>query len=1383
MNSSDQNLFFAVTPYIPQHIVEERILDPDASSVQGQFRHGTLVFVDISGFTAMSEKLAELGREGAEELTRILNRHFTQMLDIAFAYGGIQLKFGGDAMLLLFLGQQSTARGVRCAQEMQEAMKSFGQVSTSRGEFLLEMSIGINTGEFFEASVGSIEDRLHYIFIGNEVDRTARIEAIANAGEVFLEPQTCQELGDDAETGEQREGYCKFIRLRSQMPPTYRKPPDTCSIGDPPLDQLIHYLPTQLIERIRANPEHTNTEGEHRHVTTIFINLLGASEIIQERGKMHEAEITNIMNDYFCMMQHTVNRYDGLVIGCDLSTSGSKILVIFGAPIAHEDDDERAIRCALEIREQLEQSGLPLKQKIGINSGHVYCGDVGSPLRKEYTVIGDSVNLAARLMSIAHEGQIVIGSSSHARTTDKFVTQAQEPIKVKGKSQPVPTYLIEREVRWEDLRRQHMNEGNLIGREDETKVLQEITALALMGQGQLLSVTGSAGIGKSRLTQELVNLWTQHGGSVYSGDCQSYGANTPYLPWIELLGSIFNLLSTDDDKTRANKIEAAMNILCPALSEWTAVMGELLHAPIPESNLLRSLDAKLRYQRLLDITLELIQAHACINPTLLVLEDLHWADKPSLQLLDYVSRNLAEHPILLCMVYRPKEGFEPEMLAHPNYTTIAIKELSPQASLELARAVAQAEELPEELGHVILNKSQGNPFFVEEVVKSLLDSGQLKQDSATGEYQIKGDPSQIDVPNTIQGVIMARIDQLNSETRNVLRVASVIGRLFQYPVLKSIYPHHIEDLELFCRLDELGSFDLTRLQSPEPIPEYFFKHILTQEVAYESLLFSKRRELHHKIGTYFEENCIDHIEDYYELLCHHYGRTKDRAKTLEYSAKAGDKSKRMFANQEAIGYYQRALELASELYDDTRLLQGKLCEDLGDIHELVGQYDQAIENYQVSLRWYNQASKSTGFPEALQGLITISMTREQAVDHVAILQRKIGMVHERKGEYDIALEWLDNGLKTLDSRELVEHARFYAAKAGVQYRRGDYAQAMNWCKQSLELASRAASPAEQAHAFYLLGAVCTDLGNIDQALKHRQQSLIIYEQTGDFLGQAKVHNNLGVDYYYQGNWNKSKEHYQRSLKIRETIGDVNGVATVSNNLGEIFSDQGHLEQAIEAFHVCLRTWERTGYALGIALSHSNLGRAYTRQGDYEQALEHLKPSQRTFEKIQSRAFLVEVYQRLAEAYLELHQPATALDYCAQSLNIALQHNMTVAEGTTRRVMGQVHNHLKAWEMAEGFLIQSNRILQDHAIPHELGQTLWQLANLYGDMAASAHNQQGVEIMIGPPLNEAINIFNSLGIEFNRQRALELEKRGTPHTGYTSVIMDQEQSPYTLGTQS
>ncbi|MDY6835040.1 MAG: tetratricopeptide repeat protein [Chloroflexota bacterium] len=1359
MNNPHQNLFHSVLPYIPQHIVEERLSDPDAPIVKGQFRQGTLVFADISGFTAMSEKLAELGREGAEELTRILNAYFTRMLDIASTYGGIQLKFGGDAMLLLFMGQQNAALGVRCAQQMQEVMQSFGQVSTSQGKFLLEMSIGVNSGEFFEASLGSIEDRLHYVFVGNEVDHTAKIEAIANAGEVFLGPQTCKELHDEIEIGEERDGYCKFICFRSKTIPTYLAPQRIHVDCDQALEQLLHFLPQQLIERIRTHPEYSNPEGEHRYVTTIFINLLGTNEVIRDHGRTHEEEITNIMNDYFCMIQHTVTKYDGLVIGCDLSTSGSKVLITFGAPASHEDDEERAIRFALDIREQLEKSEMPFKQKIGINSGHVYCGDVGSPSRKEYTVMGDSVNLAARLMSVAHEGQIVMGPSTHTRTTNKFVTKIQEPIKVKGKSQPIQTYLVEEEVRWEDLRHQNMNQGHLIGREDETKVLQKITAIAFTGQGQLLSITGPAGIGKSRLTQELVNLCIQQGGTIYTGDCQSYGTSTPYMPWIELFGSIFNLLSTDENDIRAKKIETSMNDLCPELSEWIAVMGELLHAPIPESNLMRSLDAKLRHQRLLDITLELIQAHARRNPILLVLEDLHWADKPSQELLGYIARNIAKHSILLCIVYRPKEGFEPDFLGYPNHTNITMKELSEQASLELARNVAQAGELPEELGQLILTKSQGNPFFVEEVVKSLLDSRQLQQDVLTGEYRPVGDVSQLDIPDTIQGVVMSRIDRLDPETRNVLRVASVIGRLFQYPVLKSIYPRNIEDQELFLRLDELSSFDLTRLQSPEPTPEYFFKHILTQEVAYESLLFSKRRELHSKIGTYFEENCMDHIEDYYELLCHHYNRTRDKSKTLQYSVKAGVKSKRMFANQEAIDFYQQALELARELYDDNLLLQGNLYEDLGDIHELVGQYDHALDDYKASLSCYNQASTDTGSPEIPQGLGTISMTRDQATDNVAILQRKIGMVYERTGEYDVALEWLDNGLKTLASGELVEHARFYAAKAGVQYRRGDYEQAKDWCKQSLDLASRAASPAEQAHASYLLGAVCTDLGNIDKALEYRQQSLIIYEQTGDFLGQAKVHNNLGVDYYYQGNWKKSKEHYERSLNIRETIGDVNGVATVSNNLGEIYSDQGHLEKALGAFYVCLRTWERTGYVLGVALSHANLGRAYTRRGDYSQALEHLIPSQTMFEKIQSRGFLIEVCQRLAEAYLGLGQPYIAIEYCNRSLNIALQHKMSVAEGSIRRIMGQSYHCLAQWKKAEELLKESKDILQDRKVPHELGQSLWQLANLYRDMAASDHDKERAAIMVDPPLTEAISIFDSLGIEFNRQRALELKELG------------------------
>lgn len=1359
MDNTNTSLFQAIATYIPQHIVQERVLNPRMPLPHGQFRDGTLVFADVSGFTAMSEKLSELGKEGAEELTNVLNSYFTHMLEIAMHYGGNQLKFGGDAMLLLFLGSQHAARAIRCALRMQDAMKKFSKVATSKGNFRLRMSIGMNTGEYFEAVAGSSSGRVHLVFTGREVNRTAQIEGIARAGEVFISPRTLREVENKIEAGQSREGFPEVKRLRARIAKITG--PRLSTAVNPPretLHALTAMVPRWLVERIKANPERPTIGGEHRKVTSMFVNLLGSTELIEQMGKEKVAEVTETVSRYFSMAEETVSKYDGMLVGCDLNAKGDKLLIIFGAPTAHENDEERALLCALEMRQRLAESGLPFQQRFGINAGYVYSGEVGSPWRKEYTVMGDAVNLAARLMGVAEVEQIVVSQPTCSRIADKFALEALEPIRVKGKSQPVAVCLVDSRLSERVLCGQ-FTETEFIGREIERALVQEISAKALSGQGQLLSVTGPAGIGKTRLVGEVRSAWDEHGCQTYAGACESHGVNIPYLPWVELMTRFFDLQPGDSQDHRREKIEGFVAELCPGLSDWTALLGTLLGVPIPESELLKSLDPKLCHQRLLDAILELFQAQSMRSPSLFILEDLQWSDTASRELLEYLARNIQSYPLIICMVYRPGGQFEAKADGWNNHTCIYLRELSAELSIKMALSITQARTLPNEVGDLVVGRSQGNPLFVEEIVKSLMGSGYLKVDPGTGECRPVKDLREVKVPETVEGVIMARLDQLSADAKNVLKVASVIGRNFEHRLLKQIYPHPIGDLELTQRLNELACLGLITRTPRRTALEHGFIHVLTRDVAYDSLLFAQRRELHHKVGQFFEQSYADRLDEYYELLFYHYGRTKDNRKTLEYSVKSGDKAKRMFANQEAIEYYRSSLALIADLGRSFESLASKVQEDMGDILELTAQYDQALESYEASQKYCRRPrsrSRGQSTTEAVPHLGAFVSTSLSDVDRdkkTAVLHGKRGVVYERKGQYEAALDCLDQGLSILEDAGR-ERARLCVARAGVLYRKGDNVQALDWCQRGLDIATNVSALDEMAHSYYLLGTINTDMGRIDQAIEYRRQSLSIYERTRDLPGQARVHNNLGVDFYYQGNWERAREHYLKSLEIREKIGDISGTATVSNNLGEVLCDQGRLEEAAESFQRCLKTWERTGYSLGVGLSYSNLGRVRTRQKSYEDALAYLDKGLRIFERVRSQGFLAEIYQRFAEAYLGLGQPKTALEWCERSLAIARDRQMTVVEGVAFRIMGQAYGLSHEWTKAEELLNKSREILETKGVPYQLATTFWELARLY--LARKAGHEKDAAAIVVTLKKQATDIYDRLGVQIDADIAAELK---------------------------
>lgn len=1347
MNIEKRAVLQAITSYIPLFVVQETLRNPGLPPVHGQFLCGTLLFADVSGFTAMSEKLSEVGKEGAEELTRILNSYFSAMLDIAESYGGDLLKFGGDAMLILFHGKEHAARSVYCAQRMQKAMTAFSRLTTTRGVFQLRMSIGINSGEFFLAGVGTVGDRMACVFTGRMVNQTAVVETAASATEIFIGPLTYGELQGRVTVVPQGE----FFRVD-----TFQGRPRMTQSGEAlfqPLDLegaievLGSYLPPRLTARIKLDPDRPGAEGEHRKVTMMFVNLLGSTELVDNFGKGNAGRITEALNQYFLLVQNTVNKYGGLVIGWDLNNTGDKLLIIFGAPVSHEDDDERAVLCALEMRQLLAQSGLPLRQRTGINAGHVFCGEVGGRVRREYTVMGDAVNLAARLMGVASEGEVVIGHSSYSKVAGKFVADAREPVKVKGKQHPVAAYSIHA-VKPVTVSGRQVVDKKIIGRDKEMAVLQEVAGRGVSGQGQLVSIHGPTGIGKSRLSEEFKLMWERRGGLSHSGACQSFGADTPYLPWVGVLSSIIGIEHHETGDQRASRIKTAISILRPQLEHFSALLGRLLQTPMEESSLLKSLDSKLRHQRLLDLVLELVQAQSEKTPLLLVFEDLQWSDRPSMEMLNYLVRNIKGYPLAICAVYRPELPVKLET-QEVACTEIALTQLSPEATVAIAESALQMPGMPPELGRLIVERSQGNPLYVEELVRSLAASGYMRLSNETGQMEIAEDVSQLRVPDTIEGVIMARIDLLAEKPREVLKAASVIGRTFSVPLLKQIRPSGVTDRELGSVVADLVQVGMITPGPEKANPEYQFVHIMTQEVAYESLLFSRRRQIHHDVAAYLEESFSGHLEDQYEILFYHYDRTADKGKGFTYAIKAGDKVKKVFANQEAIKYFSRALALAAEVKRDTLRLRNRVQEDLGDIYQLVGSYDLALECYAGCLQRYREVSVpggDTGTPGELS-------LRDKMARHVPVLHRKSGLAWECKGDYDQAVRWLRNGLE-VPVLAVNERASLNIAMAGVLYRKGEYTRALWWCQRGVSSAAAAHDLSEMAHSYYLLGTINTDLGRVDKAIGFRLESLRIYEELRDLLGQAKVQNNLGVDYYYQGDWERSKERYNKSLEIRKKIGDINGMATVSNNLGEVLSDQGYLDEAVTAFSNCLKTWQRTGYLLGIGLAHSNLGRAQVRQGNLRDGMEHLESSLSLFEKMRSKGFIAENYLRLGEGYLCSGQLEKARDYGERALTLANEQKLGGTEAASLRVLGQARRMMGDIEGAERCLKESARLLRRLNMPFELGKTLWESAVL-GSAPSSAGRLSGNPDELGSSVQEALGIFRRLGVLYQEAEAQRL----------------------------
>jgi len=1350
-------LLRAVSSYLPRQVVVPLLANPQPGQVEGWFTHGTVMFADISGFTALSEKLSQLGKEGAEEITAIVNRFFAALLGVTDHYGGDLLKFGGDAMLVFFGGAEHALRACLAALRMQETMGHLSETHTSQGVFHLRMHIGLGSGPLFMAHLGS-EEGMEFTVMGRAMGQMAQAEDQATAGEVFVDSATYRAVADQAIIGEIREGFCHLVGFREGTPDLGGAPEDPLSTLPPPptgdddalpwitgtvqrIRALELFLPPGLMDKIKLEPERITIGGEYRPVTMFFANFYGIDEIIEELGETRSAEITAILNAHFTTMRRIIAKYGGVVNKVDSYAVGHRIMAFFGAPRAHIDDPERTVRAALEMQEamaafaELDTSCgfFFLKQRIGVNTGLVFAGNVGSPTRPEYSVMGGAVNLTARLMAVAADGQVLINQSTARQTGDAFLLHEQEPVRVKGISLPVHNYEV---LGLQERRVRAVHRHPLIGRDAEWQTVHGLTDLALGGETRVLTIVGAVGLGKSRFLEEVTAHWSEeHGALSIGATCPSFGRHTPYLPWLDILRAFFGFDPADSNQVRLEKIEALLVESDPTWRDWTVLIGRLLGLEVEETGLVRALDAQTRQRVIFQVVTGLVDHVAGEQPLLLVVDDLQWADDTSVALVNQVARQVSGRPLLLVLAHRPEETLALDVADLPQHTGLRLQELSDEASLRLLDTLLPTTpQMPQQLKELILQNAQGNPLFIEEVAHSLIEN-YLTLDEESGVYRARTDLAQIEVPDTVNRVIMSRMDRLDESNRNVLKVASVIGKEFEHWLLSAIYPYRRAEGELRERLDELSQREI--LDGPSPALLYLFRHILTREVAYESLLYADRRQLHRSIGASIEAQRAGHLAEYWEVLAYHFGLAKEWEKALDYHLQAGRRAQEVYANEDAIHHFRWALR-AAELAPGSEERQLAAHEGLAEVLDTLGDYDEAL----VHIHHMQDLVMALGY------------SPEDTARRLADLCRKTAAIYEKKSEYDAAFEWLSGGLIALKGIKAVEEARIYLMGAGIYHRQGNNADALQWCQRSLDIAGRLqdedeASLKALAHTHYLQGAIYLRYGDNERAIEVCQKSLALYEQSGDIAGAGSAHNNLATAYFNRGNLAQATEHYQMALEIQTKIGNVHEIGLISNNLGGVYLNRGRLEQAETLYRQSLQTWRELGSTYMEALIHMNLGWVALRRQQWVQAIKYLTQSQELFAQIRAEEFLAEEYRHMANAHLGLGQTDQAKEWAKKSLELAQAQEMKLEEGATRRVMGQIHRIRSEWDAAEQELQASLSILEALDSQYEVGQTLFQLAQLHHDL--------GREDQFGETIRRAISIFERLGAQLDLEWAMDMEE--------------------------
>ena len=642
--------------------------------------------------------------------------------------------------------------------------------------------------------------------------------------------------------------------------------------------------------------------------------------------KMDPEQVTCVMNDCFCMMEECIEHHGGTID----KFIGDCVMVLFGIPKALEDAPQKAVNTAIELRNSLykfnkeKNLSIPLNIHIGINTGPVVSGMVGGSKRQDFTVMGDTVNLASRIEGASQVGQILVGPATYKATKSGFKYKTLQPIALKGKAEPVPVYelLSVRETLYRvQPGADRMISSAMVGRDTELNKLELAIIKAINGEGSIVNVIGEAGIGKSRLIAELKNRDVMKRVTLLEGRAISMGANLGYHLIIDLLKNWSQITEEDTEVAAFTKLESAIRTTYPeALGEILPFVATLMGIKLVGryAERVKGIEGEALEKLILKNVRDLITKGTQRAPLVVILEDLHWADTSSIELMESLFRLAAKERIVFINVFRPGYAETGDRIIktiqenYPDkYTEIALQPLDEKETETLITNLLNIKGFPHKLKEQIVQRAGGNPYFIEEVVRSFIDEGAVVMKE--GGFEVTDKLSTMSIPRTINEVLMARIDRLDQKTRDLVKTASVIGRNFFYRILAEV-ARTIDDMD--SRLEYLEEIQLIRERNRMEELEYLFKHALAQEVAYDSILVQRRKEMHKSVADSIEKVFNERLHDFYGMLAFHYSQAEDLDKTEEYLIKAGEESLNASASSEALYYYQQALDLYLGKYGD-----------------------------------------------------------------------------------------------------------------------------------------------------------------------------------------------------------------------------------------------------------------------------------------------------------------------------------------------------------------------------------------------------------------------------------------------------------------------------------
>jgi len=950
---------------------------------------------------------------------------------------------------------------------------------------------------------------------------------------------------------------------------------------DEKLAKIQKYLPKGLTEKILARKE--KIEGERKQVTVLFCDMVGFTSLAE---KMEHEELYVLVDQIMEILIHQVHAYEGTVN----KMTGDGIMALFGAPIALEDAPQRAIRSALAISRELNKFGdrwkrekgiPPLQMRTGIHTGPVVVGTLGSDLRVEFSAVGDTVNLASRMEGLAEPGTILVSEETYRLTEGLFWFESAGERRVRGKEKPVKAYRVvapsSTRTRFEVSAEKGLT--SFVGRERELELLRDGFERSREGRGQVFSIVAEAGVGKSRLLYEFRKTVANEDLMIREGRCLSYGRGMAYHPLIEIIKSSFEIREGDEEAEVKKKVREGLKNLEIEEGAYLPFLLELLSVKDSGIEKIRmSPDA--RKDRIMEAFKRIMLKLASARPLIMAFEDLHWMDKSSEETLHSFLEMIPGARILAIFTYRPE--FVPAWNSRSYHNQITLNRLSNRETITMVMHLLGNRNLSRELEELILEKTEGVPLFIEEFIRSFRDLKIMVK--RNHHYQLAHNFKSVAIPSTIQEVIMARVDSLPEGARDLLQTASVIDREFSHELVKRA--SGLPEPELLSRLSILKNAELLYEKDIYPQSTYIFKHALTREVVYDSLLTRRKKQLHERVGEGIEQLHRNHLSEHADVLAEHFIKSENFEKGAEFAKLSGKKARKRSAYSEAISYTYKELFCLEKLPEtpavQTRIMNARV----------------TLANYCMNLNDHVEAF------EVVSPIADLALRLNY--------RRGLPSIYTAIGSYLLFVEEdYPQGIEYLyQALEFSEEVKDFFSLWNACYLLGtalswncEFQKSLDYFQKSLDLSVAAQNPMGITSAKINTGVNYLFQGKIDRAHEISREALGIGEESGDIYIKGMAHSCYGTTSYYRGFFEEAEDHLLRGIGFCEKTTHFTWGSWASAFLGDMYFDLGRYEKSIEAYHKAFSFLEKKRFGPSwLALIKVAITRARVLNGDSDISL-------------------------------------------------------------------------------------------------------------------------------------------------------------------------------------